>query len=69
MTGLDSSDSKPINKSKSTEQNMVIEESGPVIYAEEDDEEGEGVGDDDIEDLVYEGDPLLNSDYEDGKQE
>lgn len=65
MIGLDSSDSNPSNKSKSTEQNMVIEESGPVVYAEEEDEEGEGVGDDDIEDLVYEGDPLLNSDYED----
>ncbi len=39
----------------------VIEESGPVEYCE-----GEGLGDEDIEDLVYEDDPLLaHSDYED----
>lgn len=42
----------------------VVEETGPVEYVEEDEE---GIGDDDMENLVYEGDPLLNSDYEDGK--
>lgn len=42
----------------------VVEETGPVEYVEEDEE---GIGDDDMENLAYEGDPLLNSDYEDGK--
>ncbi len=42
----------------------VIEETGPIQY----DDEGAGPGEDewgeDLEDMVYEGDPLLNSDYE-----
>lgn len=42
----------------------VVEETGPVEYFEEDEE---GIEDDDMENLAYEGDPLLNSDYEDGK--
>ena len=43
----------------------VIEESGPVEYCEEE-EEGEGLEDEDIEELIYEDDPLLaHSDYED----
>jgi len=41
----------------------VIEESGPVQYCEEDAEE-EGLDDEDMDELAYEGDPLLNSDYE-----
>ena len=42
----------------------VIEESGPVEYCEEDAEE-EGLDDDEMDELAYEEDPLLNSDYED----
>ena len=37
----------------------MVEESGPVQYLEEE-EEG------DMEDMGYEGDPLLESDYEEG---
>ena len=40
----------------------VVEESGPVEYLEEE----EGLEDEDMEDLRYEGDPLLNSDNEEG---
>ena len=39
----------------------VIEESGPVQYEEEEEEERWGG---DVDDMVYDGDPLLNSDYE-----
>ena len=40
---------------------QVVEESGPVQY-----EEGEeGLDDEEMEELVYEEDPLLHSDYED----
>lgn len=51
----------------------VVEESGPVAYSEgeEEEEEGEneeeGLDDVEMDELVYEGDPLLDSDYEDGK--
>ena len=42
----------------------MVEESGPVVYCDSEEEE-EGLGDADIEELAYEGDPLLYSDYED----
>ena len=38
----------------------IIEEVGPVNYDEEEEERWDG----DIDEMVYEGDPLLNSDYE-----
>lgn len=41
---------------------MIVEESGPVEYCEELEE---GIGDHELEQLAYEGDPLLQSDYED----
>ena len=42
---------------------MLVEETGPVDYCQD---EGEGVDDSDLEQLTYEGDPLLlQSDYED----
>ncbi len=44
----------------------VVEESGPVTYNEGEEEEG-GLDDEEMDELAYEGDPLLNSDYEDGK--
>ena len=42
----------------------TVEESGPVVYSDGEDEEG-GLRDADMEELTYEGDPLLYSDYED----
>ena len=51
----------------------VIEESGPVEYVDEeeedydDDHDDGGLGDEEMDELAYEGDPLLHSDYEDGK--
>ena len=47
----------------------VVEESGPVQYCEEEEEmeEEEGYGDEEMDELAYEGDPLLQSDHEDGK--
>ena len=51
----------------------VIEESGPVEYVDEeeedydDDDDDGGLGDEEMDELAYEGDPLLHSDYEDGK--
>ena len=48
----------------------VVEESGPVEYSEGEEEEEEeegGLGDADVDELAYEGDPLLYSDGEDGK--
>lgn len=39
----------------------VVEESGPVEYVDDD----EGMDDHELEQLAYEGDPLLHSDYED----
>lgn len=44
-------------------------ESGPVVYSDEE-EEGlneEGLNDDEMKELAYEGDPLLHSDYEEGE--
>ena len=50
------------NKSRDPD---VVEESGPVEYCD-DDEEGEGLDDDEMEELIYEDDPLLaHSDTED----
>ena len=54
------------------EVSEVVEESGPVEYSEEEEEEEEekeegGLGDADVDELAYEGDPLLYSDGEDGK--
>lgn len=40
---------------------VVVEETGPVQYVDDD----EGMDDHEIEQLAYEGDPLLHSDYED----
>ena len=40
---------------------VVVEESGPVQY----DEGDEGLDDEEMEELAYEDDPLLHSDYED----
>ena len=46
----------------------VVEESGPVDYVdEEEDYDDGGIGDEEMDELAYEGDPLLHSDYEDGK--
>ena len=44
----------------------TVEESGPVEYSdgEEGEEEGGGLRDADMDELAYEGDPLLYSDYE-----
>ena len=44
---------------------MLVEESGPVVYNDAEEEEEGGLGDADMEKLAYEGDPLLYSDYED----
>ena len=44
---------------------VVVEESGPVKYCGDDDLEELGMDDREMEQLAYEGDPLLNSDYED----
>ena len=43
---------------------QVVEECGPVQY-EEGEGEDEGLDDEEMEELVYEEDPLLHSDYED----
>lgn len=43
----------------------TVEESGPVVYSEGEEEDEEGLGDADMDELAYEGDPLLYSDYED----
>lgn len=55
--------------SRDLESLPVVEESGPVEYCEEEDDdedEGEGLDDDEMEDLAYEDDPLLaHSDTED----
>ena len=47
----------------------VIEETGPVqcIQEEEEEEEEEGLGDRDLEELIYDGDPLVESDCEDSE--
>lgn len=46
-------------------KDIIIEESGPVQYDEQEDEDEEDKwGGGEIEEMVYEGDPLLNSDYE-----
>ena len=42
----------------------TVEESGPVVYSDGEDEE-DGLRDEDMEELVYKGDPLLYSDCED----
>lgn len=42
----------------------TVEESGPVVYSDGEDDEG-GLRDADMDELAYEGDPLLYSDYED----
>lgn len=42
----------------------TVEESGPVVYSDGEEDEG-GLRDADMEELAYEGDPLLYSDYED----
>ena len=42
------------------EEPELVEESGPVQYSEED-----ALDDEDIEQLAYDGDPLLHSDCED----
>ena len=42
----------------------TVEESGPVVYSEGEEEDEEGLGDADMDELAYEGDPLLYSDYE-----
>lgn len=43
----------------------VVEESGPVEYSDDDDdEEEEGLDDEEMDELAYEGDPLLDSDFE-----
>ena len=47
---------------------VLVVESGPVVYSDE--EEGlneEGLNDDEMKELAYEGDPLLHSDYEEGE--
>ena len=45
----------------------VVEECGPVEYSEgEEEEEEEGFRDADMDELAYEGDPLLYSDGEEG---
>ena len=44
---------------------VVVEESGPVVYSDGEEEE-EGFGGADVDDLAYEGDPLLYSDAEEG---
>ena len=38
----------------------VVEESGPVEYSDNED----GLDDEEMQELAYEGDPLLHSDYE-----
>ena len=48
----------------------VIEETGPVQCIqeeEEEEEEEEGLGDRDLEELIYDGDPLVESDCEDSE--
>ena len=50
-----------------TDLTETVEESGPVVYSDGEEEEREGEGglrDVDMEDLAYEGDPLLYSDCE-----
>jgi transcription factor IIIB subunit 2 len=46
----------------------TVEESGPVVYSDGEDEE-DGLRDEDMEELVYKGDPLLYSDCEDEDDE
>ena len=47
-------------------EGVVVEESGPVDYCQD---EGEGVNDTDLEQLAYDGDPLLLlSDYEEEEE-
>ena len=46
----------------------VVEESGPVEYSDgEEEAEGGGLRDADMDELAYEGDPLLYSDCEEGE--
>ena len=45
----------------------VVEESGPVEYSDGEEEEGGGLRDADMDELAYEGDPLLYSDCEEGE--
>ena len=43
----------------------TVEESGPVVYSDGEEDEEDGLRDEDMEELVYKGDPLLYSDCED----
>ena len=47
------------------EETDIVEESGPVVYSDGEEEEEDGLRDADMEELAYEGDPLLYSDCED----
>jgi hypothetical protein len=40
----------------------VVIESGPIVYDDEDDDDDDGLGERELDDLVYDSDPLLNSD-------
>lgn len=51
------------NLVEDTDASETVEESGPVVYSDGEDEEG--LRDADMEELAYEGDPLLYSDCED----
>ncbi|XP_019849314.1 PREDICTED: transcription factor IIIB 90 kDa subunit-like [Amphimedon queenslandica] len=58
----------PEKDEASLEDLPVIEETGPIqpiLEEEEEEEEEGGLGDGDIEELIYDGDPLVNSDCED----
>ena len=48
-------------------ESEVVEESGPVVYRAEEEEEEEGYDDEELDELAYEGDPLLQSDDEEGE--
>ena len=41
-------------------EGVVIEETGPIQYSDDEDEGAE------VDDLIYDDDPLLHSDYDDG---
>lgn len=55
-----------VGEGTSHDPDVMVEEMGPVEYCEE---EGEGLDDEEMEDLIYENDPLLahsdNEDYDD----